>query len=890
MIMPILLEDRNRPDVPRQQRYFRDVVKQQEQDDQTVEEEQAAELLLQLDFRLDFLDDKVVSESRPVQERTLGLLATLLVAEPTDWALSSTTRTTTTTTTNATTRIQRQRQLQRRIWTSCELILQEMAKDSQYSVSPIPITALAKALRTMYQNNQLVRQQQQQQEGEKEQEHLGAVEIVKLLQLVASMPPPETQNEKYQGWQRCRLVGWNLYLSSLCDMAEIMGNPNDPGLAYAVSLLLRDQSSISSMSLSNMSDVVILDVTSYNLVMHVAATVGNATMVNDLWHDLVQKRQQQQRQQREDDNAHSWKNDNCTVLNLEPDSRTYNARLLATKDPSRLLEILDREILPRHRTTEQRDYQNSPIDTFVMDNLLIPLAQAGRQEDMFRLLDSVVRMEKKRLHHLQPPPTKGRRGPRPSHLKRNNHPQALERAFSAFFITLIQRGRDLKTARAIFDRYIMFPQQASSGATSTEDLAVPPDRRHFNILLEGYARILDEIAPIRKNDGDEEDLSVEDMEEAVANMERREKVIDAGREFRQLMKTFPGVASDAYTWTTLTKLCQTGEEVQELVEEALEIFQRKDKIPPAVIRAAITACGVVGDPAKACLIFDRFVQSDDGQPLKITNTRACNVLLGGLAEGDKQGNLKLRLQDTVDQEKNSDLLSILNGMTCSQAAIPILNAMRERNLQTFVVAATALQYETSSSPTPVAQPLARQLFQNATQEIGISVDGRLLNAILRCWGDDVVGALDHWKGDLRRSLQVQREDGFVGGGKHNLLAAYNGLLYVCGRARRPDVAVRIVYAMKKGGVDVNERAFQNYNSGKRMCQRLMVSGTKQKADKVDDSASTTTTGSSVLSNLRLPKLKEYMVAQYESILYVECKTFDARDKRTEKEQRIRIIV
>jgi hypothetical protein len=33
-----------------------------------------------------------------------------------------------------------------------------------------------------------------------------------------------------------------------------------------------------------------------------------------------------------------------------------------------------------------------------------------------------------------------------------------------------------------------------------------------------------------------------------------------------------------------------------------------------------------------------------------------------------------------------------------------------------------------------------------------------------------------------------------------------------------------------------------------------------------------------------------MVSQYESVLYVECKTFDVRDRRTENDTKVRIIV
>merc|ERR1712014_465089 len=94
--------------------------------------------------------------------------------------------------------------------------------------------------------------------------------------------------------------------------------------------------------------------------------------------------------------------------------------------------------------------------------------------------------------------------------------------------------------------------------------------------------------------------------------------------------------------------------------------------------------------------------------------------------------------------------------------------------------------------------------------------------------------------------------------KQNLLAAYSGLLYVCGRAERPDIACRIVYAMKnKEGLEPSENPYNNYKSGKRARQGLIVLSDKQKRQSW------------------LPKID--MVKQYENILYVECKQYDLRD-------------
>jgi len=97
------------------------------------------------------------------------------------------------------------------------------------------------------------------------------------------------------------------------------------------------------------------------------------------------------------------------------------------------------------------------------------------------------------------------------------------------------------------------------------------------------------------------------------------------------------------------------------------------------------------------------------------------------------------------------------------------------------------------------------------------------------------------------------------------LVAYNGLLYVSGRALRPDIAVRLVYAMSKEGLAANENSLNSYRSGKRLA---------------DD-------GTGFRSRLAR-RLK--LIDPYESILYVECTKYDSNDRRRTGEQRVRIIV
>jgi len=78
---------------------------------------------------------------------------------------------------------------------------------------------------------------------------------------------------------------------------------------------------------------------------------------------------------------------------------------------------------------------------------------------------------------------------------------------------------------------------------------------------------------------------------------------------------------------------------------------------------------------------------------------------------------------------------------------------------------------------------------------------------------------------------------------------------------RPDVGLRIAYAMAKAGVDPTEVSLNSYLAGKR----------------------TTLNGASEEKNLGLRR-------QYESLLTVECTKYSSFDKRRQHDKRIRIIL
>jgi pentatricopeptide repeat protein len=196
----------------------------------------------------------------------------------------------------------------------------------------------------------------------------------------------------------------------------------------------------------------------------------------------------------------------------------------------------------------------------------------------------------------------------------------------------------------------------------------------------------------------------------------------------------------------------------------------------------------------------------------------------------------------------------------------------------------AMAYQHGMSDSDHGKDYAIELFRHATQE-GISADGRMINALFRCFRDDLGAALEFWKMDVRPACLshikrvVKRNGNSDQLRQQNLLAAYSGLLYVCGCARRPDIALRIVYAMNKEGIEPMEISYNNYKTGKRARQEPELKGPIWNP-----------TGASKKRGFSTLLSKLSMMKQYESLLYVECTKYNAYDRRTEKDKRLRIIV
>ena len=924
-----------------------------------------------------------LAESRPVQERILGLLAVLIqivthieeeyMIYTNECSVGGKEKQNKRTISSDTQMVvDHIRFVQSQLWKSSREILHDMAMITEieekkeekdeipkepHVVSPIAITALAKALRESQMKSRL----SPGTSAGTPNHSTGVEEIKELINLVndakkAASKHNQINNAEFEngsvGLDQALITAWNNYLSSLCDWAMETKNPSDAGLRIAATLVMQNDN----------DQIVESNVVSYNTVMSIAARVGNATIVDTMWQDLIAKRGDRK----------------YDHLSLQPNSRTYNARLIVSSDKQRL-EILDKEIIPaafrlqRQSVNASVDIDSlSVIDSFSIDMVIMPLLKANRKKHLFQLIDHWMV-----LVHRQHDVLTRDQNQKQRKMNTNKAGRAFKNAMAAFFITLVQRNGDVRMAREIWNRYMVLNID-NSGESGDKNIhnntehdvflrttnIVYPERRHYNILLDGYARLVDQVrdrqarrldripdtdrsssnekatrsSKIWEAAGEEkkkiwetlatnEGSREEDDNDAASTSEfyedLQEKAIHDGQELFALMmaqqqqNSRNKVGPDAYTKSTMIRLCRSGSEVRNLLQRTSDATAtagtnrntERTWLPRAVTRAAVITCGRLGDPSMACVIFDQFMFPDAGSNGRnhFSNYRAFNVLLGALAAGAKLENAILDVVTTTptgdEPPLPSFLLSELHGLTCTEAIVRVLNLMTSKNSQTYCVAASGLQYApvhertrlsrvaaataaAADGTTPAGEPpadsspsLALQIFHNATRD-GIRADGRLVNAIFRCYGDDIAGALDGWKTHIRRATYAfeasnTRTSTTGNGNKNknkNMLAAYNGLLYVCGRAERPDIAVRIVYAMKnREGLDPSENPYNNYRNGKSTRKNLV---TRDKE----------------VSSWRgiLPKID--MVGQYENILYVECKKYDTRDRRTEKEKRIRIIV
>lgn len=405
----------------------------------------------------------------------------------------------------------------------------------------------------------------------------------------------------------------------------------------------------------------------------------------------------------------------------------------------------------------------------------------------------------------------------------------------------------------------------STGSKGEDDgdvelIQVNGTTRHFNALFQGY-RSLDDPYKWTK-----------DSNSSLSPLEHCSVLVDH-------MKTM-NVAPDSYTVTLLMGLQKKSDDITQLWNDLMERTEIETESP--VYHSIITAYGKTGDGASACHVFDRMIASSSLHP----NLKSWNVLLSALNKASainpntvidckacSGSNLKFDNEITNEKPfKGRDFSDIVDCLTPPEAAKAVLDLMNEAtvngeisdlvlapNSQAFCLVASALSHSEVIDPKDTLD-----LYNNCVEN-GLSIDGRFLNAIIRCYGEDISEALNVWKTVYRPAIFASShksdrssdtlKDTRLG---KNLVAGYHGLLYVAGRSYRPDIALRLTYAMSKEGVDPTEAALNTYNAGAR--------SRKEDKDKVP------------------------LHGQFENLLLVECSKYDSNDSRKMSDKRVRIII
>lgn len=606
------------------------------------------------------------------------------------------------------------------------------------------------------------------------------------------------------------------------------------------------------------------DLQSFNTVLHGAASVG----AKDIFNQILRLMDE---------------------AGVKGDTYTSNARLrvagavvteLTDKKivDSESLSIVD-ELLESDDTSAKR---RTPPDAYTVEMAAVPLARAGRVTELITMI-RVWLLSKGQVDVI--------------------HPDKTSNAFSAILHSLSKAGQ-VDVAETILEEFVLVGIGVSLGIGIPMRSSLPlvqPIARHFNALLEGYKKFLPRSIDEAPNNA------------KLSSNKRALHVLDT--------MVSASVTPDAYTVTLLMGLISlptssslsstshlTSNDVAHIWKRT--IIDLGAPATSAVHRATITAYGKAQDPSSAIYSFDRMIETDGGYDGSIMSW---NALLSTLSRADpseridalssiaasadmhKEGKHSYDLRsnkigtsytltrDNV-QDKNTIVLvppqagffsSALSGMTPARAVMALLQMLDhdyelvlsqplpDQRTYLHILTTLAKTDKDGGGGGECALNLLR-----AANKSNIPPDGRILNAAIRCFGKDLDKALIAWKNFLR--FEALRADANVQGRqrqkngieKQDLISAYRGMLYVAGRAQRPETALQMVYAMNKEGIEPTEVELNCYRKG--LSLRAMLEG---------DSGTS----------------RNWKSVQYEDLLSVECLRYDQNDKRRSSEKRIRII-
>jgi len=345
--------------------------------------------------------------------------------------------------------------------------------------------------------------------------------------------------------RRVSSIAFNTYLAALCDIvmdrdATVAQRSDAPQSSSTVrsfhtkvQALEQAWTWLRHIETTQSQMAVTPDTVAYATVMQAAGSVGNFTLVDAIW-DTMKERGVQP-------NIVAYNARLRTMSDLEKEHRARRQKqqqqhqenntnniIIAAKDAT-ILRVWDEEI--------SKDPHVQP-DKYTIDNLLLPLIRAGRIGDVEALLDTFVQ---------------------------RNSDRTVSNAFAAFLLNIVGGG-ELASARALFETYIL-PTLSPFLTGDAVVRMVRPTTRHFNTLLEGYRR--------RVQNGRFDKATVKEV--------LMSDLTEAWKLYR-IMFASHGVRPDGYTLTTMMGLCRNSTELSELLVEATS--ELNIQLSSVVLRAA----------------------------------------------------------------------------------------------------------------------------------------------------------------------------------------------------------------------------------------------------------------------------------------------------------------
>jgi len=684
--------------------------------------------------------------------------------------------------------------------------------------------------------------------------------LSKMEQVISSYDKQYKELQQQLGSQKRNLlaplnvVAFNVYLAALCEdvSTQFPYNQGANALQFTNATAWRERidkainlvrPGISSISCGGVQP----DLYSYNTVLHAVSQL-------QIWNKSVLM-----------DEIQQWMKPSLdsSPISTKGNIVTTNALLrgyVESGDFSKAVQLFDNMVMVADSKTRNcNSPEDQPIyhfkgDRFTVDFAITPLLFFNRTDDVLRLIEVFAKS--------------------PEATSLDN--KKLSDIFAAFLTRIALHNRSPHVAGKILRSMFLNFNKDNKEISS---IRLIPSTRHCNIVIHGYRKL------------QQQSFAAQPWSPLLTPSLRNQR--SAGHIWRSMIRF--NLPPDKYTVTSMLGLQTQSQDIKDIWKYAAT-YRRKGSnetvvgTSEIVCRSLITELGRVGDASSACSVFDWmwFCHNRLGRSLPRHKDETWNTLLAALAA--REG-----LNSEIIQEKLSEDMSTwlwappggiipytnipngtllisqtLKGMTRIKAVKKVFEIMQMQNQtalaeqipkpnsQTFCIVAAALarwsDTVTNNDISTVAE--AMDLFRVAIKS-NIQADGRFVNAILRCFGSDIDSAMNAWKSEIGPAVRACKD----GNLRNNLLASYHGLMTVCGRARRPNLAIRLAYAMNREGLEPNETTFSCYKAGKRM--------------------SPDEPNGNLFNNA--------MARQFERILSVECSKFDVRDKRRLGDRRLKII-